>query len=74
MNAKRVTKRIFYDCIVCITHLGIKLTKVAVVHASTWLFLPHCRTLHNFNAVSGLPLLSPHLTFKSGVKEHVHTQ
>lgn len=32
MNTKRGTERIFYDCIVCITHLGTKFTKVAVVH------------------------------------------
>lgn len=61
MNAKRGTKRIFYDCIVCITHLGIKFTKVAVVTYVHMLFLPHCKNLHIFNIISGLRthLLSP---------------
>lgn len=44
MNAKRGTKRIFYDCIVCITPLGIKFTKVAVVHMCTCSFCLTART------------------------------
>lgn len=35
---RRGTKRIFYGCIVCITHLGVKFTEVSVVHTHTCSF------------------------------------
>lgn len=44
MNTKRGTKRIFYDRVVCITRLGIKFTKVAVVHTCTCSFCLTART------------------------------
>lgn len=76
MNTKRGTKRIFYDCIVCITHPGIKFrggscTYVHMLSASL-------QKRMYFNTIPGLGMQllaldtgSHHTTLRSGVKEHV---
>lgn len=66
---KELPKEYFYDCIVCIAHLGIKLMMVAVVHESTCSFCLTARFCMFLMLFQGCVCCHHTADIKSGVKE-----